>query len=92
MPVVGCGSLWSETKGAKSGGIQPRILEIRRWREQEQNAGRPSGLEDWFRIHGLCFACKSGGTDPNPTGWDGDTPLFSDCAVCGGTGKTSREA
>ena len=87
MAIIGQGVRWNETKGAASGGIHKRIFEIKQWREQEHNAGRPSGLEDWFRAHELCFACKSSGTDPSPTGWDGDFPLFSDCETCGGTGR-----
>jgi hypothetical protein len=87
MAIIGHGSPWSERKGAKTGGIHPLVHEIRHWREQEYDAGRPSGLEDYFRAHGLCFACKSSGTDPNATGLDGDVRLYSDCEVCGGTGK-----
>jgi hypothetical protein len=92
MSVIGHGSRWSETKGAKSEGIHKGIFEIKRWREQEHEAGRPSGLEDYFRARGLCFVCQSSGTDPRPTGRDGDTPLFSDCEVCGGTGKITGES
>ena len=87
MSVIGCGVRWSETKGAKFGGIHERILEVRQWRAHEHAADRPSGLEDWYRVNGLCFACQAYGTDPSPTGWDGEVPLFSDCEVCGGTGK-----
>jgi hypothetical protein len=87
MAVTGCGTRWDHTKAAKAQGIQPRLLEIKQWREQEHNAGRSSSLEDWFRAQGLCFACKAGGTDLTPTGFDGEVWLFSDCAVCGGTGK-----
>lgn len=63
------------------------IEEVKHWREQEHNAGRPSGLDDFFRKHGLCLACKATGISVSPVGYDGDIPLFEQCEVCGGTGR-----
>lgn len=63
------------------------IAAIKEWREQEHNAGRPSGLEDFYRAHGICFTCRASGITVSPVGWDGDTPLHEQCPICGGTGK-----
>jgi DnaJ-class molecular chaperone len=64
---------------------------IKQWRQEEQDAGRPSGLHDFFRIHGLCFECKTTGLDLSPIGWDGGTSLHQQCDVCGGTGKIATQ-
>jgi len=68
-------------------GVLFSITEIKSWRHQEQNAGRPSGIEDFYRAHSLCSACKTRGIAVSPVGWDGDIPLFEQCNVCSGTGK-----
>jgi hypothetical protein len=67
------------------------IQEIKSWREREHSAGRPSELEDFYRAQNLsytfCEACQSRGINVHPVDWDGDTPLFEQCEICGGTGK-----
>lgn len=63
------------------------IQEVKSWREGELAAGRPSGLEDFYRAHDLCFACRSKGIRLSPIDWDGDVPLYEECEACGGTGK-----
>ncbi len=62
------------------------VAEITEWREQEQAAGRPSGLEDFYLLHGLCWVCRSRGYHPAVVGMDGNLPLFEECDACGGTG------
>jgi hypothetical protein len=63
------------------------LLGIKEWRTQELNAGRPSSLDDFFRIHGVCAACKCYGLQI--TGWDEEerVPLWAICAACRGTGR-----
>ncbi len=80
-------SPWSELAQTRFQAYQARLPEIKKWREQEHAAGRPSGLEDFFCAHRLCFACKTTGTRLDPVDWDGETPLFEQCPVCSGTGK-----
>ena len=63
------------------------IQAVKEWREREHDAGRPSGLGDFYRAHCLCFACRASGISVSPVGWDGDVPLFAICDLCGGTGK-----
>ena len=63
------------------------IQKVREWREKEHNSGRPSSLEDFYRAHGLCFACRATGVGVSPVGFDGETPLFAVCQVCCGTAK-----
>ena len=77
---------WSELDQTRFQAYQDRLPEIKRWRAEEHKAGRPSGLEDFFRAHGLCFACKTTGTKLPPVAQDGETPLYEQCPVCGGTG------
>lgn len=74
MPFGRCGTLFS-------------VQEVKDWREQEQNAGRPSGLEDFYRLHGLCWPCRSRGYTPAPVDMDGNLPLFEECEACGSTGS-----
>ena len=78
---------WSQIASERYQELQRRLPEVKKWREQEHDAGRPSGLEDFFNVHGLCFTCKTTGTRLDPVDWDGGTPLFEECPVCGGTGK-----
>lgn len=78
---------WSELAQTRYQAYQDRLPEIKKWREREHAAGRPSGLDDYFRAYGFCFVCSSTGTRLNPVGWNGKTPLFQQCLVCGGTGK-----
>jgi hypothetical protein len=73
-----------------------KIQEIKSWREKEDAAGRPSGLDDFYRTQNLgysfCDACQSRGINVHPINWDGEVPLFEECQVCGGTGKIIRPA
>ena len=63
------------------------LLGIKEWRAQETAAGRPSGLDDFYRTHGICAACKCSGIQM--TGWDelDQVPLWTICPTCGGTGR-----
>jgi len=80
---------WSQVASQRDRELHLKAPEIKRWREQEHEAGSPSDLEDFFRVHGLCFTCKATGTRLDPVGWDEKVPLFEECPVCGGTGKLS---
>ena len=86
------GSPWSELARARNQEFQSRLPEIKIWRERENSAGRPSGLEDFFRAHDLCFACRTTGTNLSQVGWDGEIPLFAQCEVCSGTGKVNASS
>jgi hypothetical protein len=81
------GSRWSEIANKRDRELLRRIPEIKLWREEENNAGRPSSLEDFFRAHGLCFTCKATGTRLDPVEWEGETSLYKQCPACDGTGK-----
>jgi hypothetical protein len=85
------GKPWSEIASARSQALHNRLPEIKLWREQQDGAGKPSELEDFFRAHGLCLACESTGTDLCPVGWDGDVGLFVECKHCGGTGRVTYQ-
>jgi hypothetical protein len=63
------------------------FTRIQAWREREYKAGRPSGLLDFYRSHGLCIACQASGSKPFPAHWNGEIPIFDRCDVCGGTGN-----
>lgn len=82
---------WSHAASERDQELHRRAPEIKSWREKQQNAGRPSGLEDFFRAHGLCFSCKATGTDLTPVGWEGETPLYEPCQVCCGTGRLGTQ-
>jgi hypothetical protein len=63
------------------------VQEVKDWREQELNAGRPSGLEDFYLLHGLCWPCRSRGYTHTPVDPDGKQQLFEECEACGGKGS-----
>lgn len=76
--------------------INASIQQIKDWRTNEAEAGRPSGLDDYCRAHGinLCAACMGEGVTRNdnglgfkPVGWDGNTQLFERCPACEGKGQ-----
>jgi hypothetical protein len=69
-------------------GTRFSVQEVTDWREQEQIADRPSGLEDFYRSHGLCWRCRSRGYDPAAVGMNGNLPLFEECDACRGTGAS----
>jgi hypothetical protein len=68
------------------------IQDIKVWRELEFQAGRASGLDDFFTAHGLCAACRCIGA--RIVGWDeqSDVPLWEICPVCAGTGKPKSDS
>jgi DnaJ-class molecular chaperone len=66
------------------------IQEIKSWREHEHDLGRPSGLEDFYQAHSLCWECKATGVTISPVDSDGDIRMYEQCELCGGTGKSSR--
>jgi len=37
------------------------IQQVKEWREREYNAGRASGLDDFFRAHRICVECGGHG-------------------------------
>ena len=69
------------------------LQEGKEWRTKEAAAGRPSSYKDLCRTYGLCVECLGEGLVHNDNGvgfkvigWDGETPLFEQCPICGGTG------
>ena len=34
---------------------------VKQWREQQHDAGHPSGLENFYRAHGFCWTCRAEG-------------------------------
>ncbi len=84
-----------------SGDRNKRLLEIRAWREQEGDAGRPCELVDYYLRHGICPKCRGDGV--MMIGWSApvddaerrkarqlnleNLPLYDVCEGCGGTGR-----
>jgi hypothetical protein len=69
------------------------LNEMKEWRTREAEAGRPSSFADLCRAFGLCVTCLGEGVTRNDNGlgakvvgMDGDTRLFEQCPVCGGSG------
>jgi hypothetical protein len=58
------------------------LAVIKEWRRQEALAGRPSGLEDFVRAHGLCTGCRGQGLN-----FVADTNEWKICSICGGSGR-----
>jgi hypothetical protein len=82
------GKPYSELKRTGAGPIPfHSIEEVKLWREQQNRAGRPSSLDDFYLAHHLRLDCKATGIANSPVGFDGDIPLFEQCEVCSGTGK-----
>jgi hypothetical protein len=86
-----------------SGDSKARILEIKTWRAQESDAGRPCELIDYFVRHGICPECHGDGVQM--IGWSApeddaerqaarernleELPLYDVCSRCGGTGTAT---
>jgi hypothetical protein len=51
------------------------IRQVKEWREKEQNAGRRSGLEDFYRAHNICVECSGEGTRVIGVRWRDDDGL-----------------
>jgi hypothetical protein len=80
------------------------VLAIKEWRAAEFDAGRPSGLDDFYAAHGLCFDCDSEGVQM--IGWSEPAnameskraaqlkleklPVYKTCSTCSGSGKADR--
>lgn len=60
------------------------IEEIKQWRKQEYDAGRPSSLDDFYRAKGVCLACKGRG---DRLFGNGTYIRIVKCHECNGTGK-----
>ena len=85
---------WDESDTKRYEDSLKKIGEVKEWRKKEAAAGRPADFDDYCRAHGLCSTCHATGLtwDPETQGFkivgaDGDTQLFEQCLVCGGTGK-----
>jgi hypothetical protein len=65
------------------------IHDIKAWRKIEFDAGRPSGLDDFYSSHGLCSKCRCDGAVI--VAWDEEAvvPLWEICPVCKGTGRAT---
>jgi hypothetical protein len=63
------------------------LVGIKEWRERQLAAGRPSSLDDFYRLHGICAECRCCGLQM--TGWSGElqVPLWTICPECGGSGR-----
>src|SRR4051812_40226128 len=94
------GKPWQELAKAKPFANEPfglagtlfKVEDIKRWREAEHESGRPSDLDDFFKAqhhlgYTFCDGCQSRGINVHPVDWDGDVPLFEECAICQGTGR-----
>jgi len=81
------GKKWNEIKPRTS--LQEHgfsFEDIKKWRTNERDAGRPYGLRDFYQAHDLCFECGSRGVQM--IGLDeSDIPLWEICDKCGGAGK-----
>jgi hypothetical protein len=80
------------------------LVKIKEWRKAEADAGRPSGLDDFYAAHGLCRDCGSYGA--RMIGWSKPVneidakaseelgleqlPFYEVCSTCQGTGKAER--
>jgi hypothetical protein len=80
------------------------VQQIKRWRIDEEAAGRSATFEDFYAAHGLCLDCLASGTQM--IGWSDPTnaidlkaaeafgltqlPLYEICRTCGGSGKAPR--
>lgn len=80
---------WEDLPSAKLTPAATSFAQIKTWRDIEILAGRPSGLLDYYRAHGLCIACQASGKRSTPVDWEGEVPLFEPCEVCAGTGKVT---
>ena len=80
------------------------IQKIKEWRSEEDDAGRPSSLKDFYGSHGLSVDCRSTGVQERgyskPTEAEleyakeqglEELPVYHICPTCGGTGKVDAQ-
>jgi len=81
------------------------LVDVKRWREVEYDAGRPSSLADFFAAHAICSTC--GGEGVHMIGWRDangadevraaeelsleQLPFYDVCPQCGGSGTSAKE-
>ena len=78
--------------------VAPDTLdEVKKWRTEEADAGRPSSFKAYCHSRGLCATCNAEGLILNENGigfklvgMDGNMPLFELCPVCGGVGIPTK--
>lgn len=82
-----------------------KVEDVKRWRKAEYDAGRPSGLDDFFATHGICPTCRGEGVHmigwSDPRGQDElraarklqqeQLPVYGVCPQCGGRGTSAKE-
>ena len=78
--TLGAGLRWSEIFPQSTNIWKQRLSveEIKEWRTREADAGRPSGLRDFYVAHGFCFDCRSAGVVT--TGYDEESA--DTCTAC----------
>jgi hypothetical protein len=55
------------------------IAEIKQWRTDRHNAGKPSGFDDFLAAHGFCAYCRAAGRFITRISWrdsKGDEKFF----------------
>lgn len=57
---------------------EPTISQIKEWRQTAHNAGKPNGIEDFYRSLNMCRRCRGKG---HMTGYPPNS-----CTVCSGSG------
>jgi len=82
------GKRWNELLHKRLDDHGFTIHHIKEWREQQCETGRPSGLADFYELHGLCFDCQSMGV--KFLGERDDVGIWDVCNTCQGTGKAVR--
>lgn len=80
------------------------VQAIKEWRASEFDAGRPSGLDDFYAAHGLCLDCQSTGVLIVERRKPADrvdeacavalgienVPIYERCSTCDGSGRANR--
>jgi len=90
MPELPQGDRYAFNPQPDEPGVTRVTLEdVSAWRKAENEAGRPDGLLDFFKAHGICPCCK--GNRRTVVGFDGTRPITAICPQCGGTGLSTPE-
>jgi len=61
------GTLYDPSPNWKKHGYD--FAQIKLWRQQQLNAGKPSELDDFYHAHGICLDCRGAGRSITGLRW-----------------------
>lgn len=64
------------------------LSQIKQWRTQQHDAGKPSGLDDFLMTHGLCVHCHAAGRTISGVRWRDSSNIEHSVPIVEGGSET----